>query len=358
MPLPEIPGRREIIQEHVAKGGRVAAVFPIHYPRALLRAHGVLPVEMWGPGGFDADQHLQAYTCAVVRSSLGFILSEQGKKAADLFLVPHCCDSAQGLASVLIDFSPPGKPVLTFYPPRGEGEAAAQYLVEELRRLSVRLAEIAGQRPTDDELVASVEREEEADAALRALVEARPTSALSNSEFYRLARAREYLPAERFTPIARKALESPAGANGEVPILLSGILPEPAQVLVELDRLKARIVADDLACVGRRLYPPTKGADPLRRMADALQGGPPDSTRGAFLQRRAAHLVNLARTTGAKAAVFFLVKFCEPEQFYLPELRKALEAEGIRSVAIELHPNEPLPEQAVTRIEALLETQS
>ena len=36
--LTSIPCRREIIRAHKESGGRVAAVLPIHYPRALFRA--------------------------------------------------------------------------------------------------------------------------------------------------------------------------------------------------------------------------------------------------------------------------------------------------------------------------------
>ena len=70
----ECPKRRQVIDGHRNEGGRIAAVFPIHYPRALFRATGVLPVEVWGPPGLDSslgDAHLQAYTCAIVRNGLG-----------------------------------------------------------------------------------------------------------------------------------------------------------------------------------------------------------------------------------------------------------------------------------------------
>jgi len=356
---PSLPGRAEIIREHRAHGGKVAAVFPIHYPRALLRAHGVLPVEMWGPPSdmAIADQHLQAYTCNVVRSGLAFILGQKAGEL-DLFVIPHCCDSAQGLASVLIDFAPPSAPVVPFYLPRGDAQASLEFAERELEKLARRLSEITGATPSEAELSQAIAREEEADAALGELLGARAKLPLSNADFYRLVRSREYLPAERFTGEARRALAAKGEPQKAVPVMFSGIVPEPRAVLEELDRLGGRIVADDFACTGRRAYPAGSSQQPMRRLAESLLGGPPDSTRGSTVDARAAHLVRLAKSTGARLAVFFHVKFCEPEQFYLPALRKALEAEGVRSIAIELHPNEPLPHQAVTRIEALLETEA
>ncbi len=49
----EIPSRGEVIASHREAGGKVAAVLPVHNPRALLRAFNLLPVEVWGPPGMD-----------------------------------------------------------------------------------------------------------------------------------------------------------------------------------------------------------------------------------------------------------------------------------------------------------------
>lgn len=352
-----IPDRAEAIRHHREAGGLVAAVFPIHYPRALFRAFNVLPVEIWAPRLTGAgDDHLQAYTCSIVRTGLSFLLSERAERV-DLVLAPHACDSTQGLGSLLLDLLPPPKPVLTLYLPRGEGQAAASFLAEELQRLFERLAQITGRKPTTEQLRAHIASEEAADALSAELLRARPRSAIRDGELYRLLRAREYLPADTFAEHARAALERPeAPGDGRAPVLLSGIVPDPPEILDALDVLGARVVADDLAATGRRLYPPGRSAEPFLRMAERLLSGPPDSSLGASMQVRANHLKRLAQETGAKAAIFLQVKFCEPEQFYLPALRRALEEVGVRSVVVELNPTEPLPDQATTRIEALLET--
>src|SRR4030066_313196 len=46
-----LPTRRRVIAEARDRGRRVVAVLPYHYPRALLRAFGFHPVELWGPPG-------------------------------------------------------------------------------------------------------------------------------------------------------------------------------------------------------------------------------------------------------------------------------------------------------------------
>ena len=70
---------------------------------------------------------------------------------------------------------------------------------------------------------------------------------------------------------------------------------------------------------------------------------------------RADYLVRRVETSGAGGVVFYLVKFCEPELFYLPTLRNALQRKGVPSVVLEVDLNDVLSQQMLTRLDALLE---
>jgi len=363
-----IPRRLEVARAHKDRGGLVGAVLPIHYPRALLRAFDILPVEVWGPPRVDVSYgaaHLQPYVCSIVRNALSF-LQTGGLDVADLIIVPHACDSLQGLASILIDFVRPRQPVIPLYLPRGRRESDAAFLADEFRSLYRRLEEITRRSPSNADLMASIRREEAADELLGQLHQRRMNLSLAPIEFYRLIRAREYLPAEMFSDLARAAqAPSPgpspaeAGEGSEsrkgIPILLSGIIPEPMSLFESIAEMGGVIVADDLACCGRRLYPPGKSEDAFLHMAEGILGGPPDSTRGHSIQERLDHLMRLCQASGAGGVVFYDVKFCEPELFDLPLLRKGLQEAGVPSVAIEVDLNDPLSHQSLTRIEAFLE---
>lgn len=352
-----LPSRRESMARHRAAGGRVAAVLPVHAPRPLLRAHGYLPVEVWGPPGADPDRagaHLPPWVCSVARLALAFLRSDP-PPPVDLVVVPHTCDAFQGLGSLLRDLLPPGVPVLTPYVPRHAGAGAAHYLAAELQDLDAALAATSGHRPDPDEILAHVLAEEAADRALADLLAARPDLALDDPTFYRLARSREYLPAEAFAAGLIEALAAPPAPAPGIPLLLSGIVPEPRALLEVLHRAGGRVVADDLAAVGRRAGPPGTGDDPFLRMAERLLAAAPDSTRGSDLHQRTAHLRDLCRRTGVRGAVFLPVRSCSPELLHLPLVRRALEDDGIRTLALEVDLTTPLPEQSVTRLEAFLE---
>jgi hypothetical protein len=358
-----IPCRVEVVRAHRDRSGLVAAVLPIHYPHALLRAFDILPIEVWGPPRIDV------------------VLQTGGLDVADLIIVPHACDSLQGLASILIDFVHPRQPVIPVYLPRGRRESDAAFLADEFRSLYRRLEEITHCSPSNADLMAAIQREEAADELLAQLHERRKSLPLTQVEFYRLVRAREYLPAETFSDLARAVLvpipllspraarvppSSPELGRGRgdggdregIPILLSGIVPEPMSLFESIAEMGGTVVADDLACCGRRLYSPGKSEDAFLHLAESILGGPPDSTRGHSVQERLDHLVRMCQASGARGVVFYDVKFCEPELFDLPLLRKGLQEAGVPSVAVEVDLNDPLSHQSLTRIEAFLEMMS
>jgi benzoyl-CoA reductase/2-hydroxyglutaryl-CoA dehydratase subunit BcrC/BadD/HgdB len=356
--LPSLPRRLEVARAHHAGGGLVAAVLPIHYPRALLRAFGILPIEVWGPPNVDAARaasHLQPYVCSIVRNALAF-LEAGGLQVADLVIVPHACDSLQGLGSVLLDFVRPPQRVLPLYLPRNPGAEGTTFLADELRALHQWLTDLTERIVSEAGLLQAILDEEAADALLRQLHERRPKLPLTTFEFYRLVRAREFLALETFVDLANTILGMhPAETPLKLPILLSGIVPEPMDVLHTIDELGASVIADDLACCGRRLYPPGTSDDPFTRLAESLLGGSPDPTRGSPIQDRLDHLLDLARLTGARGVVFYDVKFCEPELFDLPALRQGLRDAGLPSIAAEVDLNDPVSQQMRTRLEAFLE---
>jgi len=354
----DLPTRTQSIQEYKQQGGRIAAVFPIHHPRALFRAFNFLPVEVWGPPGIDVIKggaHLQPYVCSIVQNGLSFLLNG-GLEVADLLVVPHACDSLQGLGSILIDFVRPRQPVFPIYIPRGCRQSDLAFFTDELRLLYRRLQEVTGSEPSSSLLMSRIHIEEEADQLLGSLHKRRSQLGCSNYDLYRIIRSREYLPAEGFIQTAQNTL-SAAGPNDTsgIPIILSGIVPEPMEVLAYLAELGGSVVADDLACCGRRLYPAGESNEPFRRMAESILFAPPDSTRGTPISERRDHLLRLVAETGARGIIFYGVKFCEPELFDLPLLRQALQDAGVASLAIEVDINDPLSQQIRTRIEAFLE---
>jgi benzoyl-CoA reductase/2-hydroxyglutaryl-CoA dehydratase subunit BcrC/BadD/HgdB len=367
-----LPSRGESLALARQRGDRSAAVLPIHYPRALLRAHGLQPIEVWAPPGQDptaGNAQFQAYACAIVRHGAALLLAGPGQDV-DLIVVPHTCDALQGLGSVLIDFIKPRQPVLTLYHPRGRRPSDQAFLANELRCLGGRLRQITGRQPSDADLHAAIDVEEEANDRLARLCLYQTGAAISDRERYTLIRSREYLPAETFValvdtlsrePPATSEAASEDSASGlhqrsrTVRLMLGGIVPEPMALFDAIEEMGATVVADDLACGSRRLYRRTRGDDPYRRLADGLMSGPPDPTLGAPIAERADYLVRRMRESAAQGLLVYDVKFCEPELFDLPQLRDRLTAERLPMLHVEFEVAPTIAQQTISRIEAFVE---
>ncbi|MFV1858565.1 MAG: 2-hydroxyacyl-CoA dehydratase subunit D [Anaerolineales bacterium] len=353
-----LPRRTEVARAFKQNGGMVAAVLPIHYPRALLRAFGILPMEVWGPPNVDpgfGTAHVQAYVCSIVRNALSFLHSDTAE-VADLILVPHACDSLQGLGSLLLDFVQPKQPVIPFYLPRSNRAEGVQFLAKEFRSIYDRLEEITRRSPSDSELMTNIRREEAADVLLAQLHSERRRLDVSDYDFYRMIRSREFLPAEDFMDLAEQLRIRMGGERQRaIGVLLSGIVPEPMETLVSITKYGGMVVADDLACTGRRVYPPGESEDPFRRMAERILHAPPDWSLGRSIQSRMDYLQEKIHSTDAMGVIFYNVKFCEPELFDLPSLRNELDRTGIPSMTMEIDMNDPLSDQALMRLETFFE---
>jgi len=358
MTIPKIPGRIETIKKFKESRGKIAAIFPIHYPRALFRAYNILPVEVWGPTGADTSYstaYLQPYVCSIAQSALAYLLTGD-LDITDIVVAPHTCDSLQGLGSILLDFIKPKQSVITIYYPRDKRDVDVEYLANEFKSVGEQLSKITGIKLTDKKLKEAIIREEEADDLLKQLYENKVYLDYNDTEFYKIIRAREYLPAEEFTIIANEALQNKTEKEKTgIPIIVTGIVPEPKGLLKVINELNGRIVADDFACCGRKLYVKGKSSNPYKYMAESLIFAVPDSSRENSINDRANYLVNLAKKYGAKGVLIYEVKFCEMELYYIPQVRERLKEEGLNSVIIEVDINDSLPHQTITRLEAFLE---
>lgn len=354
----KIPTRKEVIEEEKSKGKRIAAVYPIHYSRELFRAFNIQPVEVWGPPKTDtrkANAHLQSYICSVVQSGLSFYL-EGYLDIVDLIVVPHSCDSLQGLGSIFKDFIKPKQELVTIYLPREKNKENVEFLANELKRIYKQLSQLCGFEPDNERLMEEIKTEEEIDTLVLKFYKSRGNLPLSSREFYTILRSREYLPPDKFKSILEYALlHASKGKLKKTGIVLSGLLPEPMDILDVIDDMDAFVAIDDMACCMRRVYEEGNSSDPFERMAERIVNGPPDPTKGNSFDERFEFIKSLVDLTSAKGVIFYNVKFCEPEYFYHPILKEKLGKAQIRSLIIENDINEPLPQQTITRIKAFIE---
>jgi benzoyl-CoA reductase/2-hydroxyglutaryl-CoA dehydratase subunit BcrC/BadD/HgdB len=352
--------RKEYLIQQKKAGRHIFGVFPAQYPREILWAMNGVPVEIWDPPLeiTAANAHLQPYICSVVKLGLELIL--QGKcDALDGFLFPHTCDSLQNLASIVNDYLGLEKPCYFFYPPKAPyRDASRNFYMEQLKGLAALLEKQLG--PLDSfKLKQSVEKGQQVASLLRELYSMRASRELAaaNAQFYRIIRQGEFLMPDDFIPLLEEFLTASKGRSTAGPaVILSGILPNPPEILTLLDELGVRVADDDFLNCSRRLLAPFSPAqDPFEAMTETYFSLPACSTRGSSIGERLEYLLGKINASGARGVIFYMTKFCEPELFDVPQLVKEIKKRGFATLVIDSELNQGLSGQLNTRVEAFVE---
>ncbi len=354
--------RHAVIAAQKAVGRKTVLALPVLYPRELLTAMDVHAVELWGPPGpprATGAGHVQPYVCAVVRNAMAFLASG-GADDVDALLFPHTCDSLQGLATLFPDFCDGRKPVFRHFPPRGEDTPLARaFLASELRSLAGDLEQWTGRPLSLDRLRSAIALHAEIDRLRTVLLSRRAFLPDSDPELYALLRRGEFLwPEQHRTELLDAAARlRPDHTRQGVPLMFSGIVPEPMAIFDHVADAGAYVAADDYAAIGRRLplsVPPSDD-DPLSILAARFFSLPPCPMRTADQGRRMDYLAGLFRRSGAAGLVVHVPKFCEPEAFDIPAILRRFRQINVPVLLLETDLEAGLSKQGLTRLEAFVE---
>lgn len=358
--------RKEYLHGKKEQGQIIFGVFPGNYPREILWAFDIIPVEIWDPENDSglASVHLQPYICSVVKAGLEFVHSEAAT-IVDAYLFPHTCDSIQNLSSLVNDFILPDKSCHFFYIPKEPyGDGSRKFYKSQLQTFAASLEETCGHLNIE-RLYRAVQMGRKIRFALSTLYTSLAESSLdiTNREFYRILRRGEYFSPEDYLAELNTLTERKKEFASDIhkpTVILSGILPNPPEVLDLLDEIGIRVGGDDFLALGRRIAQIGEGplsGDPWEELTRIFFSLPPCSTRGTSIQTRALFLKNLLRESNAAGIIFWIVKHCETELFDVPLLVEEMKQQkGVRVLTIETELNEGLSGQLRTRIEAFAET--
>jgi len=118
------------------RGRPTVLAFPTLYPREVVTALDACAWERWSTppsnvAGADAGK-LQGYLCPTVRGAQSVLASlERIKPRARAAIIPHTCDSMQGLASIALSTPSWDIPIVTFRHPRGTARPASRLFLRE-----------------------------------------------------------------------------------------------------------------------------------------------------------------------------------------------------------------------------------
>ena len=326
----------------IASGKKVVLTAPVYTPEELVHSLGMVPMGAWG-GDIElreAKRYFPAFICSIVQSlvELGIKGVYDGVSAV---IIPSLCDSLKVVGENW-KYAIPNIPFLPMtYPQNRKPEYGKEFTKKGYERMIEELEKISGETFDDGKLAESIRIYNEHNALMRELSEvmaehpevtAAQRSAVFKSAFFMLK--------EEHSKVLRELLEALKEQKpGEVKIkiMTTGILADSPSLLNIIDSNGLQIVADDVAAESRQYR------------TDALEDTTAlDSLSGKFCsmdhcsvlydveKKRIDLIVETAKSHEAKGVLMVLTKFCDPEEFDYPLIKKACEAAGLPIILIEV----------------------
>lgn len=336
--------RKTIAEQWKRDGGKVIGTFNSLIPEEMIRAAGILPVEIISLNKNIANsrRYLPEFLCPYLKDCLEQALT--GDLAyLDGAAVSHACESLRGFYGVWKKNAGLPEPFFLQIPATA-GEGAKHYFIQELRLFGNYLAGISGRPITDDALRQAIATGNENKQMLKRLyaIRALKDAPVSGTDVVNVIKARLVLPIEQHTAMLRKYLEqldvkaadTSAGRKVRLTIIGNCVL-ESATVSKAAEAAGARIVADNL-CYGLRLCCESidDADDPLAAIARHYLTRIP--CPGKFpMDVLARQLTDIVVQSGSEGMIWIIDKFCDPYLFQYPLLLDAIKEKKIKLLSLE-----------------------
>lgn len=355
-PFPYLKSKREA-------GKRIIGSPLADVPSEMIYAAGFLPVTILGTNLpiVKAGAHLPDNACSLARSNLELVLNYQ-PDSFDGFVFPQVCDTTQHLSDIW-RMTIPSQFFESFLIPRQvDRKSSRKWFFVETVRLRGELEKFSGNSITDDALKEAFRLYNEDRRLLREVYRIKRSApdAISNRQLFDVIRSSCFMDPKDHIPLLKELLDTMVKVppvDGNVKVVLSGIVVEPAQLFDILDELKVSVVGDDLT-VGSRMidYDVPDRDDPTEALTVRHFAKSPFSPIRDVGTRLYDHLLQVLEETKADGIIYFHIKFCESQDYDLPDMKKIMRDRKIPMIVLDTEYQSVTRSQTKTRLEAFVES--
>jgi benzoyl-CoA reductase subunit C len=344
-------------------GKKVIGGFPLYVPEELIHAAGMLPVVLQGSDKpiTRAAEYLHSNVCHPVQGNFDQALRGE-MDYVDGLVFADVCEQAKRAASLWQLYHTVPYRFNILFPHILNSQAASSYMVKELGRFKRSLEQFTGGEITAGALGQSIALYNRTRQLLAQLYKRRRQApgSFTVAEMAQVMAAAQTMPKEDFNPLLEAYLsgkDTSAGADDRVPVLLAcsqceDLEPGMAEVVDDTGGL----VVDDDLYPGYRYFATTirEDGDPIEALAQAHFNTLPCPTRHNPGHDWGQHMIDRARSSGAKGVVLLLQKFCEIHYFEYPLVKDRFAQEGMPLLMLETD-HSGAAARVKTRLEAFLE---
>ncbi|MFW5864289.1 MAG: double-cubane-cluster-containing anaerobic reductase [bacterium] len=362
-----IPNCLEYAETEKAKGRPIVGIMCEYTPRELILAAGAIPVCLCGGSAStipDAEEHLPANLCPLIKSTYGYLVQESNPflEMADLIVAETTCDGKKKMYELMAQKK--DMHILEL-PQKGSDADARDMWRREMRKLKILLEEKFDTQITDDKLreaIRTMNRERELRRELAALMQG-DAPPISGLDVLKLKSSISGIPAdfeqyEKAIAMLQDA-RGDCGAKNKVRVMMTGVpIPHGAERVMELIESSGGLVVAQENCTG--LKPiiedvDADASDPMQALADKYYHLP-----CSVLTRnddRLQLLRDLARDYKADCVIELVWQACltyDVESFFVKRLCE--EELGLPYLRVETDYSPSDSARIAVRVEALFET--
>jgi benzoyl-CoA reductase/2-hydroxyglutaryl-CoA dehydratase subunit BcrC/BadD/HgdB len=319
----------------------------------------MVPFGIWGGNVelSESKRFFPPFYCSLAQSSLE--LGLQGKlDKLSAVLIPILCDTLKCLGQNWKIGVPQVPFIQVSHPQNLTIPAGVTYLSKVYRRVGDQLGAISGTAITPAALQASIAVVNGNRAALREFVKvaAEHPEIISPYDRHCVIKSGYFQEKSVHTALVRELTAELAKLpkvkwNGHK-VVLSGIMADSPELLKTLEANQISVVADELAQESRQfLTDAPDEKDPYLSLALQFASMEGCSLIADPSKRRGKLLSEMARNSGAQGVIYVQTKFCDPDEFDYPVVKRDLEAAGVPVLNIEIDQQMQQYEQVRTAVQ-------
>lgn len=357
------PGKT-IAQTKKETGKELVGCFPIHTPDEVIYAAGCIPVGMWG-GSAEiqlADRYLQSFCCSVMRTNM-----ELGMRGVydelKAVVIPTFCDTLKCIVENWKVAIPQVPAIGMAYAQHRDIKAGVDFTISETKRVKRELELILGKIITDEEVEEAFKIYEDYRKTMRKFTEtaALHPEIIGAKTRHLIIKAGLFMDKAVYTAKVKEIIaglaEEPETKFKGTKVVLTGLIPEPVEVLEIFEENDMAVVADDLSMGSRIWRTPAREdvKDVYEKMAYIIADQKGDTFLYEPEKRRGQLLIDMVKEKKADAVAIMMMKFCDPEEYDYPIYKAELEEAGIPELYLETDQQLTSFEQIRTRVQSFTE---
>ncbi|MDR2503302.1 MAG: 2-hydroxyacyl-CoA dehydratase family protein [Deltaproteobacteria bacterium] len=333
------------LKKYTDQGVKVIGCMPVYTPQELVHAAGMLPLSIWGSEKYElieAKKYFPAYISSLAQSCLELGLRGRLDRLAGV-IIPVLSDALKCLSQNWKAGVPQVRHIQLVHPQNRRIEPGIVFLSKQYKKIAGVLEDIAGAPITPAGLKKAIHVFNEHRAVMREFtaVAADYPHLISPLARNAVIKSGGLMPRAEHARMVRE-LMAECRAEPKEPwkgrkVVLTGMLADSPSMLRILTDYKLAVAGDDVGQESRQFRTDVPDdPDPYRALA--LQWANIEGCSVAFdpERKRGRMVADLAARTGASGVIYLLTKFCDPEEFDYPIMKKEFDRAGLPSVLIEI----------------------